>query len=203
MGAWLLEHGRGGAYRRAFVRRLPEGLAARFGPASDQRFGELWMTDLARLFAGVGLDEFRDLALQVVEAHLWPRRRPEVVAALRVHLAAGERVVIASGSFGPVVEAFAQRLSREAGGAEVEAIGTPLSAPGGRLDGTLAGPVNVGDVKARRLHDLLGPERLYAAYGDSLADVPMLLLSDKPVAVYPGRALRRTASDLGWTVFDP
>lgn len=203
LGGWLRDHRRGSAYQLAFLRRLPEGVAARLGAGSLERFQERWMLDLARLFHGIHVETFEQVAADVVDGWLWPQRRPEVVAALRVHLAAGERVVIASGAFQPIVDAFAARLADAAGGADIGALGTGLSAVHGRLDGALDGPLNVGEAKARALHELLGPERLYAAYGDSLADVPMLLLSDRPVAVYPGRALRRTAADLGWTVFDP
>ena len=66
-----------------------------------------------------------------------------------------------------------------------------------------ADEVRVGEVKALRLHERLGAARLYAAYGDTEADIPMLMLSDRPIAVYPDRALRSTARALGWTVLEP
>ncbi|MEJ2289797.1 MAG: HAD-IB family phosphatase [Deinococcales bacterium] len=203
LGAYLVAQGRGGAYRRTFARNLPAALLARSGWTSMEAFRERWLHELLGLFAGQAIDAFTAAASWAVDHVLWPERRPEVVAALRVHQAAGERLVLASGAFQPVVEAFARRLQVETGSADLTAIGTPLTVTNGRLAGGFDGPLNVGDAKARRLHEALGSERLYAAYGDSGDDVPMLLLSDRPVAVYPDGTLRRTASDLGWSVFEP
>ena len=127
---------------------------------------------------------------------LWPRRRSEIIAALRAHQIAGERVLITSASYQPVLEHFARKLG-------AEALGSPLEVADEALTGRLAGALNVGEVKAQRLHEALGEVRLYAAYGDTGADIPMLLLSDHPVAVYPDRRLRATARALGWMVLEP
>ena len=203
LGAYLTAHGRGGAYRRTFLRNLGRATLVRTGLAPMEAFRERWLVAVLELFRGEGSEAFAEAAAWAVERVLWPQRRPEVVAALRVHRAAGERLVLASGAFQPVVEAFAQRLQQEWAEPAPAAIGTPVAVRDGRLEGSLDGPLNVGDAKARRLHDALGSERLYAAYGDSGDDVPMLMLSDRPVAVYPDRALRRTASDLGWSLLEP
>lgn len=203
LAAYLSAHGRGRAYRRTFVRNLGRATLVRSGLVPMEAFRERWLLALLGLFRGDACDAFAEAAEWAVERVLWPQRRPEVVAALRVHQAAGERPLLVSGAFQPVVEAFARRLEREWAEPVAGAIGTPLSVRQGRLDGGFDGPLNVGEAKARRLHDALGSERLYAAYGDSGDDVPMLMLSDRPVAVYPDRALRRTAADLGWSVFEP
>jgi HAD superfamily phosphoserine phosphatase-like hydrolase len=186
----------------AFVaRRLPAMARVRAGRASKRAFQDAWLTGLARCFAGVGEAEFEALAARAVDAELWPKRRHDVIAALRVHLASGEPLLIASGSLHPLVSAFAMRLG-EATGQRVQALGTPLELEGGRLTGRLAGRITVGEEKARRVHELLGSERLAVAYGDAGTDVPLLLLADAPVAVYPDATLRRTASELGWAVLD-
>ena len=203
LGAYLVAHGRAGPYRRTFARNLPSALLARSGLVPIEPIRERWMLSLLDLFSGDRADAFAEAAAWVVENVLWPLRRPEVVAALRVHQAAGERLVLASGAFQPVVEAFARRLHHDPSSPAPLAIGSPVALRDDRLSGGLDGALNVGDAKARRLHEVLGSERLYAAYGDSGDDVPMLLLSDRPVAVYPDRVLRRTASDLGWSVFEP
>lgn len=203
LGAYLVAHGRAAAYRGMFARNLPSALMARSGLLPLEVVRERWMLGLLSLFRGDAAESFEEASAWAVEHVLWPQRRPEVVAALRVHQAAGERLVLASGAFQPVAEAFARRLPQHARTPAPTAIGSPVAVRDGRLAGGLDGPLNVGDAKARRLHEALGDERLYAAYGDSGDDVPMLLLSDRPVAVYPDRVLRRTASDLGWSVFEP
>ncbi len=179
--------------------RLPALGGAWAGLSPKRRFQDEWLRRLTTCFAGIEVAAFEAMVARAVEAELWPKRRDDVIAALRVHLAAGERVVVASGSLLPVVEAFATRLGL-ATGASVEALGTPIEVLEGRLTGRLAGPVSVGEIKARLVHEHLGSERLSAAYGDSAADVPLLLLSDAPVAVYPDDILRATAQELGWRV---
>ena len=186
----------------AFVaRRLPRMAWVLVGRGSKRAFQDEWLEGLARCFAGVGEAEFQAAALRAVDAELWPKRRNDVIAALRVHLASGEPLVIASGSLEPLVKAFARRLS-EATGRPVQALGTPLELADRRLTGRIVGSVSTGEEKARRVHELLGSERLAVAYGDTGADVPLLLLADAPVAVYPDETLRRTATELGWAVLD-
>ena len=182
-------------------RRLPSMAWVLAGRGSKRAFQDEWLVGLTRCFAGMEAEAFAAAATRAVDAELWPRRRQDVIAALRVHVASGEALVIASGSLRPLVAAFAARVS-EAVGRPVQALGTDVEVVGGRLTGRIAGRVNTGEEKARRIHERLGRERLSAAYGDTAADVPLLLLADAPVAVYPDEALRRTASELGWAVLD-
>jgi len=203
LGAYVRSDGRPLVFGTTFARVLAGEARARLSGEPGVPLRERWMAVMLGRFRGEREEAFGEVARWVVDAELWPRRRLEVVAALRVHQAAGETLVLSSGAFQPIVEAFASRMMRETAAGPVIALGTPVEVAGGRLTGSFAGPLNVGEAKARRLHDTLGSERLYAAYGDSAADVPMLLTSDRPVAVYPDRALRRTATSLAWTVFEP
>jgi HAD superfamily hydrolase (TIGR01490 family) len=192
---YLITHGKGRAYRRFFLRRLPAALWSYTSVKQKRRFATRWMYDLAGFFAGMTDADMAELATWVVEAVLWPNRREEVIAALKVHQATGERLVISSGTYQPILECFARKLG-------ARALGTPLEIIDGKLTGKVLGSVNVEQVKAARLHELLGEERLYAAYGNTEADIPMLMLSDRPIAVYPDKLLRSTARTLGWTVFE-
>lgn len=92
-----------------------------------------------------------------------------------------------------MLEAFARRIG-------AEAVGTPLEFSGGRATGRLAGAVNTGNTKAKRLSERLGAGELLAAYGDTLADLPMLALAETPVAVRPDTRLKEEALGRGWRV---
>lgn len=195
LARYLLRRGRAFAYGRFVLRHLPTALQAHFGSTRQAAFQARWQHEFARLLAGMDHREVVSLADWAVETELWPKRRPDVLAALKVHQAAGEELFITSEVYQPVLERFAARLG-------ARALGTPLEWQGGRLTGRLAAAVNTGEVKAARLHEALGEVRLYAAYSDTEADIPMLMLSDRPVAVYPDSGLRSTARALAWTVFE-
>lgn len=193
----LRERGEGGRVRLFLARMMPPYLLSRAGVLDPQAVRERWITELPGLLRGATEAEMRDLVEEVVERDLWPGRREDVLDELRVHLEAGRTVVLASGTYQPVLDAFARRL----GGPEtVRALGTPLEWEGGRLTGRVAGPVAVGETKAHGLLRLLRGEPLHAAYGDTVQDVPMLRLARQPVAVSPDGALLGTARQRGWRV---
>jgi HAD superfamily hydrolase (TIGR01490 family) len=193
LAAHLRRSGRSGAYRRFLLPRLPLVVLARLGLIDRQAFRDRWITDLARLLDGTPVDEMEQLAEQIVATELWPARREEVVAALAAQRSLGREIILCSGTYQPVLEAFARRLG-------AEALGTSLVTDGGVLTGRLVAPPNTGRRKAERLAAALAGRRLVAAYGDSLADTEMLAASDDPVAVHPEAGLRRLADERGWQV---
>ena len=191
VGRYLKRHGRGKGYRAFLLSRVPGVLAAKAGLADEQAVKDGFIVGMARLFRGMPRTEVERMAEWVVKEELWPKRREEVLGELEGHKESGSRVVIAAGGYQPVVEAFARRIG-------AEAVGTPLEFSGGRATGRLVGAVNTGVVKAERLRERVGAEELRAAYGDTAADVPMLGMSDVPVAICPDPGLRKEASKRGW-----
>ena len=111
--------------------------------------------------------ELARVATWVVEHELWPKRRPNVVAELARHRRAGHTLVLASGTYQPVLEALVARLG-------AVAVGTPLEMADGVATGRLSGGVNTGEAKVARLTAWLDGRTLGLAYGDTEADVPML-----------------------------
>ncbi|MBC8504360.1 MAG: hypothetical protein ISR58_19150 [Anaerolineales bacterium] len=61
-------------------------------------------------------------------------------------------------------------------------------------------PVNSYQRKAEKVSALYPDASIIAAYGDTLSDLPMLEISDNPVAVYPDAKLHRVAKEKGWRV---
>lgn len=72
-------------------------------------YRERWMVDLARLFKGWDEAALRRMAEWVVEHELWARRRPSVIAELEAHRRAGATLILASATYQPVIEIFAER----------------------------------------------------------------------------------------------
>ena len=137
------------------------------------------------------------------------RFRDRGVELLRRHLAAGHRVVFVTGALEeimrPLPGLLAERLSdRRFEEIAVEAV--TLVRSGDRFTGEIQGPPVGGAEKVRRVRDLakrwdLDLARSYA-YGDSIADLPMLEVVGNPAAVEPDRRLRRLARRRGWPVLD-
>jgi phosphoserine phosphatase len=120
-----------------------------------------------------------------------------VLAELMTHHAAGGYVLIVSGLYEPILLSLAKRLGLE----RVECFGTILEFRHGRATGR-CGEVCAGEVKAQRVTERIGTGDLVAAYGDTTNDLPMLSISQSPVAVFPDNDLAKVAKAKGWRVIE-
>ncbi|MCA9970343.1 MAG: HAD-IB family phosphatase [Anaerolineales bacterium] len=189
---YLEANGRSADFR-AFLRpRLPRVLLYRLGLLNRRRFQEGWIVDLLRLFAGLTPEELAAVGRWVVDEELWPRRRRAVVAELARHRDAGRQVLIVTGIIQPILDEFAARLA-------VTGRGTAVSFVDGRFTGAVP-HLNTGDHKVAYLRQLTDGRPLAAAYGDTVADIPMLAMSETAVVVHPDKRLRRVADARGWRV---
>jgi len=197
MRDYLQANGRSAPFRRFFLRQLPRLVGYRLGLLRDvPAFKEGWVMGILNLYADMDRSQLEAMADYVAEAVLWPSRREAVVAELEAHRQNGRSVIIVSGMFEPILARIAARMG-------VQAIGTPLLFVGNRFTGRPAAPFNVGERKVAQLQRLLANGRiLHAAYGDTRRDIPMLRLSQEPVAVHPDAALRREAEANGWRLLD-
>jgi HAD superfamily hydrolase (TIGR01490 family) len=114
------------------------------------------------------------------------------VERLAWHHAQGHRAFLVSGTLGPLARAATRRLP-----GPIEACASELETRDGRWTGRLAGEHLRGEAKARAIrrlgarHDLDLSESY--AYGNSLADLPMLEAVGHPAAVNPGAGFERIA----------
>lgn len=200
--AWVRDRYPSAAARRFVGVRLPRVMLAKTGLVEKERFKAGWYRDMARLLAGLPEARLPELAAWVVDDWLWPARRAMAVAALERAMLearsedAGAQLVVATGAYQQIAEAFALRL-----GADL-ALGTPLEVADGQLTGRLAAPLQTGPEKARAVGATVGAGVLAAAFGDTGADIPMLRLARRAVAVAPDRDLRRAALREGWEILD-
>ena len=202
LGRYLASHGRRGAYRRFLAPRVAALPLVRLRLIEKQAFKNRWVADLARLLAGEDEPGLARIAAWIVDDELWPRRRPEVVAELVAAASGGARLVLASGTYQPVLDAFAARLAGEIGSDEVAALGTPFEVVDGRATGRLAAPIGTGPIKGRRVAAFAAGAPVAAAYGDSGADLGLLELAREPVAVAPDKELARIALARGWRILE-
>ena len=195
---WILANAPTAAARRFITVRLPIVFLARSGLMNKERFRARWLEDQTKLLRGVSSEQLTAMGEWVVEHHLWPARRVDAVTAVQAALATARVVdpsaelVLATGGYQPIAEAFAKRL-----GATI-ALGTPFEVSDGIATGNLAAPTQSGEEKARAATACAAGGRILAAFGDTAADIPLLKLAERAVAVAPDRALRGVARSAGW-----
>ena len=182
--------------------RLPRIALVKVLRRNREAFRARWMEEQARLLAGLPRSEIEAMGAWVADEYLWPTRREASVqavqaAAARVRAANPEaRLVLATGAYQPIADAFARRL-----GADV-ALGTPLEIRDGTATGGVLAATQTGAQKASAVRALAEGGEVVAAFGDTAADIPLLSLATRAVAVFPDAELRREAVARGWEILE-
>jgi HAD superfamily hydrolase (TIGR01490 family) len=113
------------------------------------------------------------------------------------HAAQGHLIFVVSGTLEPFARAVARGIPRC-----VEVCASALEARDGHWTGRLASEHVSGEAKERAVRRLAARYAIELgrsyAYGNCLADVPMLRSIGNPVAVNPGMRLGRIARRRGW-----
>jgi len=169
----------------------PSYILAKNGLIDWQRWGQKLMVDSLAYIRRADEAKLRHAAEWVVEHDLWKKRREDVLARLQRHRREGARVVIASSVVEPFIEPFARRIG-------AEAMGTPVEIVDGRV--RLAAALMADGRKIEQVLSRLGVDRVDAAYGDTILDLPLLEHAARPVAVYPDAPLKRIALERGWEI---
>ena len=200
--AWITAHHPSPAARRFIAVRLPIVALAKLGVYEQEAFRARWLRDQARLLRGVGADQLASMGEWVLDQYLWPARRQVAVDAVAtaVHEARaadpGTELILATGAFQQVGDAFARRIDAAA------TLGTPLEVRDGLATGVLAAPTQSGAQKAAAVRAHAPGREVLAAFGDTVADVPLLELARRAVAVAPDATFRRVALARGWQILD-
>ena len=195
---WIRANYPSAAASRFITVRLPIVFLARSGLMNKERFRARWLEDQTKLLRGLPEAKLAAMGEWVVEHLLWPARRVAAVTAVQAALATARatdpntELVLATGGYQPIAEVFARKL-----GATI-ALGTPFEVISGIATGKLAAPTQSGEEKARAALACADGGRIVAAFGDTAADIPLLKLADRAVAVAPDRALSLEAARMGW-----
>jgi len=124
--------------------------------------------------------------------------RPEAVATVEAHRAAGDRLVLLSAS----PDLYVRRIGRQLGFDVI--VCTEMAWRADRLDGRLLTPNRRGDEKRRCLESLRRefPGLPVVAYGNSASDLAHLVAADQALLVNADAAARRAADRAGIAVAD-
>lgn len=172
---FLLQLRRPSVVAAAFIRHLPSVLRSYQGDQARNGAKESIFSDI---LGGMHEDEAEAAASATARAVVRSMFKPDVVARLRWHQAAGHRIVVVSASFVHYVAPAVETLGVD----EVLATRWKVDPATRRLTGGFDG-VNVrGAAKVDLLSQHLGgPRRLEYAYGNSSGDVDMLATAKYPV----------------------
>jgi len=184
-----------------FGTHLPYYFLYKAGVLPKEKAETAWGRDLAWTLWRLPEAEVAKMATWLVETYLQPRLRPEVVARLREHQAAGDYTLLLSGVVKPVAARMAALLGFSGYAA------TEVVVRHGRYAGRYRPPLVMGRGKPARLHSYMAeqgwPETLLAtatAYADSYSDRHLLAEVGHPVAVDPDDALLALAQQKGWEI---
>jgi phosphoserine phosphatase len=197
--AWITAHHASTAARLFLPVRLPAVALVRAGLSDREAFRTRWVRDQARLLRGLTAEQLDLMGEWVVEHHLWPARRQrviEIVAAAVDEAGPATELLVATGGYQPVGDAFARRIGAHA------ALGTPLELRDGSATGALGAPTQSGEHKAAAILARAGGREIATAFGDTAGDIPLLALARRAVVVAPDTELRRIAVELGWEILE-
>ena len=200
--AWVRDRHPSPAARRFVWVHLPLVARLRLGLMDREAFRGRWLGEEAALLRDLPEARLVKMGEWVVEAWLWPARRTAAIKAVSTALeglradGSHPELYVATAAYQPVADAFAARMGATGG------LGTPLEVREGRSTGRLAGPVSAGIRKASLVSERAAGRQVAVAFGDSEADLHLLALAERPVAVDPDAALRRTAARSGWEILE-
>ncbi|MDR2196999.1 MAG: RdgB/HAM1 family non-canonical purine NTP pyrophosphatase [Coriobacteriales bacterium] len=153
-------------------------------------FGSLTAREVDALMADLYHDELAALI------------RPAARSAMQACREAGEKTVIVSASFRPLLEQTVLDLGAD------WFICTEMEVLNGLYTGRLLRPAPEGKQKIVQLRAWadetfgVGHWRLVRAFGDHYSDEPLLAAAEAPVAVNPDTLLERIARQQGWRIVD-
>jgi fatty acyl-CoA reductase len=174
------------------------GIAARVPGwmKADRRSRIAFNRSFYRLYRDLPARELRAQAAEALPDFIQPRIQNEAVRRIRQHRRRGDRVILVTGALDFLVEPL-----RHLGD---ELIAARLVERTGRFTGELAEPPLTADGRASLAARLAADHGVDLAdchaYGDSLADLPLLDLVGHPHAINPDFRLSREARRRRWPV---
>ena len=163
---------------------------------SRTRFNQVFY----RNYRGMDVEQAKGLSIEMFENYLRPKIFAAAVSQIQEHKAQGTTVVLVTGSLDFVVQPIADYFA-------VDAVLAPkLREQDGQFTGELTTAPLIAEEKAKAMRDYADQHEISLkdsyAYSDSQSDLPMLECVGNPVAVNPGKALRRKALESGWEMHE-
>ena len=151
-----------------------------------------------RSYRGLPAAEIKAMVDDCYREMMEPRLFVEAKGCIAAHRHAGRKIVLVTGSIDFIMQPVVEAIGVD------HLIAPSLVESGGRFTGALDGPPVGEQEKARRMKEFAQANEIDLAdsfaYGDSLADVPMLETVGHPQTVNPSKGLAALAVARGWPV---
>lgn len=148
-------------------------------------------------YAGLEAEDCQSRGQRYFQQKLRSRLFPAALEQIAYHQSQGTRIVLVTGSVDCVIEPLAEFLG-------ADRLTAQLEVEQGRYTGVLRGEPVADQEKARLIRRYAATHQIDLAqsyaYGDSMADLPMLQTVGHPVAVNPSKRLRKLATEMIWPV---
>ena len=191
----LAAHARHAGARPGAVERRDPGQGPRLG-AGRPPLARRVQPDFYRVYRDLPVRELQAQAKAALPDFIQPRIQNEAVRRIRAHKRRGDQVILVTGALDFLVDSL-----RHLGD---ELIAARLVERTGRFTGELAEPPLTADGRASLAARLAAEHGVELAdchaYGDSLADLPLLELVGHPHAINPDFRLAREARRRRWPV---
>lgn len=168
------------------------------GSVTVQEFSNFYLSTLA----GRSPEQWHPLRERYFATQILPRLPQAAMDLVRLHLDAGDLVVLTSATNCFLTELTARHLGIE------HLIGTEPELRNGVFTGRASGVLNMREGKVTRLHAWLAErgkklEQFHSsAYSDSMNDLPLLQAANEAIAVDPDPRLAAIVQERGWRVLN-
>ena len=153
-------------------------------------------------FTHLTAEEANEIMSNFYHEDLRQRLRPKALEAIRKHREAGDKIVLVSASFLPIL----REVKKDVGADWF--ICTQMEVEDGHYTSNIANPPPEGEQKLVQLVAWADAEyaetgwELSVAYGDHYSDEPLLAAAQQAVAVNPDFGLEKVAKREGWQIVD-
>jgi len=192
------DHGRGVSARAYYASLIFPYFLRKLKLISDETYHRPVISRLAWMAKGLTEEQFRKATEWIINEHILPSERIEVIARLHDHQSNGLEILLVSGMPTPSLNLLGEHYKVNG------IVGTKLELKNGRYTGRIIPPVITGHDKDRYAREYFSKNRLEVdwessyAYADSITDMGLLGMVGHPVAVYPDKNLYRLAASKNW-----
>ena len=150
------------------------------------------------LFGGHGVAEVAEIFSRCFSEKIKPRIFPEAIRRIRKHQEMGYEIVLISASLEPLILELRGFLGVK------YSIATKLSVVNGYYDGNVEGEIIYGGNKVYALTAFAEANGFTFSgsyvYCDHISDLPVMEICEHPIAINPGKQLKKIAEERRWEV---